>query len=523
MRILMTHGYLLTGSGSNVYVQNLCRALVEEGHEVHLLCQEPNSLDHDFVSEWNVVSASAGVERKGEQKTPYPGRCAVYKPDIGDLLPVYVYDDYPGWRVKTFLDLTDDELENYVEKNAAAIRAVMEESKADAVVTNHSVPGPLIARRALEGTDAPYLSIVHGSCLQYLARRSEQYMDIAREGLSGAKRIVSPSPHGAGTIVEDFPEMEGKTLALSGGVDTDLFRPDALDRDSLAGLRGGNGRGPKQKAALEKALSETTGADELLESLKNIAASYEPRSHDADAGERMARLLEKDSPLVVYVGKLIHSKGVHSLISAFARVRRETGARLLVIGFGTFREGLEALVKALASGDERSLGFLAELGKRMEGGSGEMEHFEVLEELSRNGRGMDEGVEFVGPLGHRDLAKVLPAADAAVVPSIFPEIFGLVAAEFAASGVVPFVANHSGLAEAGAIVGRGLDFDTRIEMDGFEGNIAEALITYLSLPEGKRRKCEEIARRNAVEDLSWRSLAGDLVELVEGRESGGAR
>lgn len=518
----MTHGYLLTGSGSNVYVQNLCRALAKEGHTVHLLCQDTNPLDHDFADEWNTVSES-GIERKGGQTTPYPGRCAVYKPDIGDLLPVYVYDDYPGWRVKTFLDLSDDELENYVEKNAAAIRAVMEESEVDAVVTNHSVPGPFIARRALDivsdTPDVPYASIVHGSCLQYVARKSERYMHIAREGLSGAKNIVSPSPHGAGTIVEDFPEMEAKTLALSGGVDTDLFRPDALDKKTLASLRGGDGRGPKQKAALERALSGSRAADELLASLGGIAASYEPRSHDADIGERISNLLEKNSPLVVYVGKLIHSKGVHSLISAFARVRRETGARLLIIGFGTFREGLEALVKALSDGDDESLEFLAGLGKRMEGGSGAMEHFEVSEDLIRDARGMDGSIEFVGPLGHRELAKLLPAADAAVVPSIFPEIFGLVAAEFAASGVVPFVAGHSGLAEAGAIVGRGLPFDLRIGMDGFEENIAEALTTYLSLSREERKGCEEIVRRNSVEDLSWRSLAGDLVEIVKDRES----
>lgn len=510
----MTHGYLLTGSGSNVYVQNLCRALAKEGHEVHLLCQETKPPDHDFVAEWNLAS-EAGIERKGEQNTPYPGRCVVYKPDIGELLPVYVYDDYPGWRVKTFLDLSDGELENYVERNVAAVRAVMKASKAEAVVTNHCVPGPLIARRALENSHAPYLSIVHGSCLQYVARKSGRFMEIAREGLGGAKKIISPSPHGAGTIVEDFPEMEGKTLALSGGADTDLFRPDALDKEMLAKLRNTEGRSPSQTEALEKALSTATDADELLTSLKDITASYEPRSHDTDAGERIARLLEEDSPLIVYVGKLIHSKGVHSLLSAFARVRRETGARLLVVGFGTFREGLEALAESLASGDEKSLELLMELGKRLEGGEpGMLDHFEATEELVRGARGMDGSIEFVGPLGHRELAKVLPAADAAVVPSIFPEIFGLVAAEFAASGVVPFVAGHSGLAEAGSIVGRGLPFDLRLGMDDFEGSISEALIKYLSLPEEEREKCERIVRRNSVEDLSWRTLAGQIVELA---------
>jgi hypothetical protein len=90
----MTHGYLLSGTGSNVYVQNLCRALVKMGHEVHLLCQEPDPLSYDFVNEHHRASG-AGVEKLGEQAPSYPGFCAVYQPQIGVLLPVYVYDDYP--------------------------------------------------------------------------------------------------------------------------------------------------------------------------------------------------------------------------------------------------------------------------------------------------------------------------------------------------------------------------------------------------------------------------------------------
>jgi glycosyltransferase involved in cell wall biosynthesis len=128
---------------------------------------------------------------------------------------------------------------------------------------------------------------------------------------------------------------------------------------------------------------------------------------------------------------------------------------------------------------------------------------------------MEGGVEFVGPLGHADLAKLVPAADVAVVPSIFPETFGLVAAEFAASGVVPFVADHSGLREAGGIIGRDLPFDLRVGMDGFEDNLADALTGYLELPEQERRRCGEAARRNCVEYLSWGTLAEKLVELVE--------
>ncbi len=514
----MTHWYMLSGSGSNVYVQNLCRALLKEGHDVHLLCQEASPLKYDFVDEHACVDGEI-IEREGGQETPYPGRCVVYNPEIGDLLPVYVYDDYPGWRVKTFLDLTEEELRNYLARNAEAVRAVLRASGAEAAVTNHSVPGPLIARRALSGTGVPYASIVHGSCLQYVSRRSERYMGLTREGLEGARRILALSSHSAGTIEEDFPGMAEKTQALPGGVDTDLFRPDALDPGVVDLLNGGPGRGPDQGATLREALRGAGSARELLDAVRSVAGSYDARSHDRDAGERLGAFLDGSAPLVVYVGKLIHSKGVHSLLSAFARVRRETGARLLVVGFGTFREGLEALALSLDAGDEKGVERLAESGKLLEGGpAGPLEHFEPSEELLREAEGMGGSVAFVGPLEHAELAKVLPAAEVAVVPSIFPETFGLVAAEFAASGVVPFVADHSGLREAGGILGRGLPFDLRVGMDGFEENIARALAGYLGRREEERASHRETVRRNSVESLSWETLAERLARIAGGEE-----
>ena len=512
----MTHGYMLSGSGSFVYVQNLCRALAREGHEVHLLCQEPQPLSYDFVDEhWTVDGDD--IKRQGEQQTGFPGKCAVYNPEIGGLLPVYVYDDYPGWRVKTFLDLENEELENYVEANVAAVRTVLQASGATAVVTNHSVPGPLVARRALEGSGVPYASIVHGSCLQYVSRRSEKNMRLTREGLEGAKSILALSTHSAGTIAEDFPGMEEKTLALPGGVDTGLFRPDAFDPDDLKNLNGGPGRGPEQADFLGRALSGSTDAGELARVLRGISTSYDARAHDQDAGKRLAALLSDDSPLVVYIGKLIHSKGVHSLLSAFAHIRRETGARLLIIGYGTYRDALEALTSALGAGDEKILRLLVDNGPLFEGRAAEpMEHFTPSDELLRDAAGMDAAVEFVGPLYHPDLANLLPTADVGVVPSIFPETFGLVAAEFAAAGVPAFVAEHSGLMEAGGIVGRDLPFDLRVGMDGFEENLARAIAGYLSLPEEELSRCREIVRQNSVDHLSWGTLANDVARISGG-------
>jgi glycosyltransferase involved in cell wall biosynthesis len=521
MRLLMTHGYMLSGTGSNVYVQNLCRALAGLGHDVHLLCQEPDPLSFDFVNGHYRASAR-GVEKLGEQATPYPGSCHVYQPEIGDLLPVYVYDDYPGWRVKTFLDLTEVEFENYVSMNVAALRTVLERSGATGAVTNHAVPGPEIARRALSGTDTSYASIVHGSALQYVARQSEFYMQVARRGLSEATSVIALSYHSAGTVAEDFPALAKRTVALPGGVDTGLFRPDALDARVARSLVGGPGRGPEEAERLREILdrfSDRGSTEDLVGELKDLSNRYEPRRHDADAGERLGGLLSGDAPVIIYVGKLIHSKGVHCLLSAFARVRQaEPEARLLVIGYGTFREGLEALTQALSTGDRRLGEIIAESGRLFEGGPvSALEHFELTDELLGEAKGMARDVDFVGPLYHAELSRVLPAAEVAVVPSIFPETFGLVAAECAASGVPPLVADHSGLREAGGLVGRGLPFDTRVSLTkpgNFTENLARTLIQYLSLPSGERRSCREMVRENSVENLSWSALARSVAALA---------
>jgi glycosyltransferase involved in cell wall biosynthesis len=522
MKLLMTHGYMLSGTGSNVYVQNLCRGLVKMGYDVHLLCQEPDPLAYDFVNE-HYRAGKTGVEKLAEQVSPYPGFCAVYQPEIGDLLPVYVYDDYPGWRVKTFLTLTEGEFENYVEKNVAAVREVLERSGATGVITNHALPGPEIARRALIGTNVSYASIVHGSALQYIARRSEFYMQVARQGLSGATSIIALSAHSAGTIAQDFPEMAKKTVALPGGVDADLFRPDAFDVEVTKKLEGGPGRGLEEAAQLRKILDGYAGsgsAQDLAEELKVVSALYEPRRHDTDAGVRLQRmLLDGDAPIIAYVGKLIHSKGVHCLLSAFARIRRQTVARLLVIGYGTFREALEALTHALSSGNRHVAGLLTSHGQLFEGGPlSPLEHFGLSHGLLRDAQGMAEDIEFVGPIYHEELSRLLPAVEVAVVPSIFPETFGLVAAEFGASGVPPFVADHSGLHEAGGFVGRGLPFDLRVGFEGgFEENLARALADYLARPVEERRSYRETVRRNSVEDLSWGALAERIAELAGGK------
>src|SRR3954451_12835732 len=86
VKVLIFHGYLLRGTGSNVYNASVATALARMGHEVHLLCQDRSAGELPWVDRmvaW--VDGELRIEPGGG-----PGTVTAYVPDIGCLLPVYV-------------------------------------------------------------------------------------------------------------------------------------------------------------------------------------------------------------------------------------------------------------------------------------------------------------------------------------------------------------------------------------------------------------------------------------------------
>src|SRR3954454_18645278 len=130
MRMLIFHGYLLRGTGSNIYNASLVRALVRLGHEVHLLCQDRQAGELDFV---DAVGRWEGGTLKVETVRE-PVRWEASLPDVRPTLPVYVADHYEGCDAARFADLDDEAVERYVEANVAAVREVAERSGAEAAL-----------------------------------------------------------------------------------------------------------------------------------------------------------------------------------------------------------------------------------------------------------------------------------------------------------------------------------------------------------------------------------------------------
>jgi glycosyltransferase involved in cell wall biosynthesis len=125
------------------------------------------------------------------------------------------------------------------------------------------------------------------------------------------------------------------------------------------------------------------------------------------------------------------------------------------------------------------------------------------------------GTLFTGALEHRHLRHLLPLCDVAVVPSIFPEAFGMVAAEAAAAGVLPVVSAHSGLAEVAAGIGEEVGPDAAALISFPTGDAAalrERLSAILGLSAERRRELGLAARRAVERRWSWKVVAGRLLQ-----------
>lgn len=417
MRILIWHGYLLGGTGSNVYTRSLARTWSQQGHEVVVLCQDPHPEEHDL----------AGAR--------------VVRPQLDGPLPVFVLDHYDDATPVLLPAMAPQDRDRFVAVNAAAIRA---ELPADLLLVNHVLLGAPVGVAA----GVPFVVKAHGSELEYAMRGDAGLSAWGRETLDAATAVLAGSDH----IVEVLDEVVGP------GPYRDRLHvvPPGVDVQALA---------PQPRSTALPALLAACRDDP-----PNPPEAHDERRPDADNAARLEGFLVDDgTPTVLYVGKLSAEKGVHLLLEAL----RGLDARAVIVGFGPARAALEAQ---------------AEPGQ----------------------------VLFTGPLEHRHLAHLWALADVAVTPSVFPEAFGMVAAEAAACGCPPLVARHSGLAEIAASIEAAYPAAHR-HLAAFDPGDADdlraKLAALLSLPAEDQAALAVAARDTAVARWSWERVAERILEL----------
>jgi glycosyltransferase involved in cell wall biosynthesis len=510
MRLLVFHGYLLHGTGSNVYNARLAAALARQGHEVDLLSQERHPEELPFVD-------AVGTWENGEPVVRVlrdPVRVTAWRPDIGTLLPVYVADRYEGMQARRFADCSDDEIAAYVAANVAAVRDVAARARPDAALANHLVMGPLILARGLP-EHVPYAVKIHGSALEYTVKREpERFLPAAREGLARAGAVLVGSRHTAESLWAALgdPELPARTRLGPPGVDVVEFRP--RERDEAA----------REVASLSAALRARPEAVATGSSFDRDPAAV------AAALERLD--LRGEDRHVAFVGKLIVSKGPDLLAAAWPLVLAEVPqARLVVAGFGAWRDALEDLLRALAAGDLDAACAIADDGRLREGGErAPLRYLRAFldgldgpprERYLSAARHLPDRVVLTGRLEHDELAPLLAACEAQVVPSTYPEAFGMVAAEAAASGVLPVSAAHSGLAEvtrtlAAAVPAEAAAWLSFTAGDGAVEELARRLVAWLRAPQPLRAQTREALVRVARDRYSWDGVARGVAAAARG-------
>ncbi len=120
---------------------------------------------------------------------------------------------------------------------------------------------------------------------------------------------------------------------------------------------------------------------------------------------------------------------------------------------------------------------------------------------------------------------MLPACSALVVPSTFPEAFGMVAVEAGACGALPISAAHSGLAEvsealAGELAPQAAQWLSFPLDDNAVRALGERLVAWLGADAELRAHTRDALVAAVRERWSWQGVARGVIAAAAGEPVG---
>ena len=543
--IAILHGYLLEGSGSNLWTRSVIESLCRMGETVQLVCQEPHPEQFDCIAEAYRYHEDGRVEQMFAREVPYLGRCIMHKPQLGDTLPVYVWDKYEEYpNVVPMINLDDAAIERYLATNERVVERVVREHDVRAIHANHAVLMSVVAQRVSRSTGVPYSVMPHGSALEYAVKKDTRFHAMATSAFSDASVIFvigDEIRRRVETMMPGVHDLAKKVSVLPLGVHTWRFEPVPRERrrenvgrllHSIAGRP--RGRRPEQ---LTEMLERVRGAH-TTEELRRIFMSvkYDTKAPDADLEEKIEQLDWEHDAILLYVGRLISAKGVQSGLAALPLIlASDPGARMLLVGHGPLREVMEAMLWGLEHGDRELVERIVDCGRILEGdpdgtkgstaltemrsffrqldasGPGELDgYFAIARQHVRRDR-----VIFTGYLTHEELQHLFPCCDAGIFPSIVKEAGPLVFLEAIASGCFPLGTYFAGMkASIDAIADAFPNYIVdamKLDPDDTVADIVANVETALRF--GVRYK--DVLARTAQERYDWTSVAERLRTTLE--------
>ncbi len=520
-------------------------ALAKSGETVHLVCQENHPDRYDAIAEAYRHKLDGTVETKLERDTPFPGKCVLHQPEIGDTLPVFVKDKYEEFdSVIPMIELPDDEIELYIERNVEVVRKIVREHDISAIHANHAVLMPVVAQRINRDTGIPYAVMPHGSDIEYAVKKDDRFKRYASSALTDAKRIFVIGDEmrtRVSAVFADIPNVESRFTELHLGVDASQFEPVGTDgrSENIFHLESSLAEMPRGKS-LEQSiemLQSVSGAlqRQELKSVFDNAARYDGKLPDADGEHKLRSIDWARDPILLFTGRIIAPKGIQSVVAALPLILEQVpDLRLIVVGHGPLREPMETLIHGLMSGDRALVHNIVAWGRWLEGSpegvaagedlveasrfldaldqSGEIErYFESAERLIKPGT-----VTFTGYLTHNELRFLFPCANVGVFPSVVREAGPLVFLEALASGCFPLGTYFGGMAASIDAVSRGLPDEVRETMKLSLENTAADLVAKVPAALRLGSQYKEVFARIARDRYDWTSVAKTLREELYG-------
>lgn len=465
------HGYLLEGSGSNIWTRSIVRSLCKNGETVHLICQENHPENYDFIAECHHYSDDS-VEIKLDREVPYKGKCIMHKPQLGNTLPVYVWDKYEEFsNVIPMTELSNSEIEDYIERNTKVVLKIINDYGLTVLHVNHAVLMSVVAYQVNKITSTPFAIMPHGSAIEYAVKKDQRFLDLATKTFDSAKKIFVVSQEmedRVSSIFQSIPNINQKMVHLNLGVDTNIFKP------ILPELRYKNfeklfqklkdlprGKNDKQSSILREKIKSDLQLKEFNKII-NSATNYQMKSPDVDVEAKLKKIDWANDKLILFVGRLITGKGIQSIITALPLIfHQHSNARLIIVGHGPLREAMEILIWALATNERELVKKIITWGKSLEGDLDNKSPFEDIlaffNQLEKNNE-LDSYYEkagkfltsdkiiFTGYLEHEALCHLYPCCDVAIFPSVIMEAGPLVFLEALASGCFPLGTYFGGMA-----------------------------------------------------------------------------
>ncbi len=465
------HGYLLEGSGSNIWTRSIVKSLCKNGETVHLVCQENHPENYDFIAESHYYYDNS-VETRLNRNVPYKGKCVMHKPQLGDVLPVYVWDKYEEFtNVVPMIELSNSAIEDYIQRNIKVVLKIVNDYELTALHVNHAVLMSVVAHRVNKITSTPFAIMPHGSAIEYAVKKDKRFLDLATTAFDSAQKIFVVSDEMKNRVSTIFPSLSNlnsKMRRLNLGVDTDVFEPILPELRSknieklfqkIKGLP--RGKNDKQSGVLSNSLRSDLELNEL-QKIISLSSDYQTKNPDEVIETKLKEIDWVHDKIILFVGRLITGKGIQSIIASLPLILdKHQNTRLIVVGHGPLREIMEIFLWALQNDERKLVQKIIIWGKSLEGTTNENSSFEEIltfyDELEKNNELnsyfekahknlSSDCVIFTGYLGHEELRYLYPCCDVAIFPSLVMEAGPLVFLEALASGCFPLGTYFGGMA-----------------------------------------------------------------------------